>query len=82
MPPPLLFLSTILKSSKVAVNDSVSRLVDSFSADFVYGVSEGKVLTGKHLFAPLYEKCPYSDFSGPYFPVFSPNARKYGPEKL
>ena len=21
-------------------------------------------------------------FSGPYFPVFSPNAAKYGPEKL
>ena len=23
----------------------------------------------------------YGDFSGPYFPVFSPNTRNYGPEK-
>ena len=28
------------------------------------------------------EKCPNADFfSGPYFPVFSPNTGKYGPEK-
>ena len=39
----------------------------------------------------LREKCPYSEFFGPYFPAFglntrdtkfSPNAGKYGPEKL
>ena len=35
------------------------------------------------------EKCPYSGFSGPYFPsfelnreIYAPNAGKYGPEKL
>ena len=30
----------------------------------------------------LREKCPHSEFSGPYFLTFSPNARKYGSEKL
>ena len=30
----------------------------------------------------LREKCPNTEFSsGPYFAVFSPNTRKYGPEK-
>ena len=30
----------------------------------------------------LQEKCPNTGvFSGPYFPVFSPNTGKYGPEK-
>ena len=30
----------------------------------------------------LRKKCPNVEFfSGPYFPVFSPNAGKYGPEK-
>ena len=30
------------------------------------------------------EKCPYSEFSGPFFPayVFSTNAGKYEPGKL
>ena len=29
----------------------------------------------------LHEKCPkYRVISGPYFPVFSPNTGKYGPE--
>ena len=28
------------------------------------------------------EKCPDAEFSsGPYFPIFSPNTEKYGPEK-
>ena len=30
---------------------------------------------------PLREKCPNTVFSGPYFPAFSPNTGKYGPEK-
>ena len=43
----------------------------------------------------LYEKCPYSEFSGPYFPTFGLNTKRYsvslriqsehgkiGPEKL
>ena len=30
----------------------------------------------------LREKCPNKEFfSGPHFPVFSPNTGKYGPEK-
>ena len=40
------FLTTLLKSSKKAVTDRICRLVNSFSADFVYGVS-GE-LTSKH----------------------------------
>ena len=28
------------------------------------------------------KKCPYSEFFSSVFSVFSPNARKYGPEKL
>ena len=41
-----LLLITLLKSSKKAVTDRIRRLVDSFSADFVYGVSSE--LTSKH----------------------------------
>ena len=29
----------------------------------------------------LPEVSKYGDFSGPYFPVLSPNVGKYGPEK-
>ena len=28
----------------------------------------------------LREKCPNTEFSGPYFPLFSPIAGKYGPQ--
>ena len=28
--------------------------------------------------SPLCEKCPYSDFSGPYFPAFGLNKERYG----
>ena len=48
LPPTVLFLNTLLKSPKHAVTDRIRRLINSFSADFVYGVSGGKVLTGKH----------------------------------
>ena len=30
----------------------------------------------------LLKTCPNGVSSGPYFPVFSPNTRKYGPEKI
>ena len=43
--PPLsaiLFLSTLLKSSKHAVNSSICRLGDLFSVDFIYRVRGGK----------------------------------------
>ena len=48
LPPPLttLFLITLLKSSKKAATDRIRRLVEPFSADFVYGVN-GE-LTSKH----------------------------------
>ena len=43
----------------------------------------------KIIFLPLREKCPYSEFFGPYFfafrlylSIFSPNEGQYGPEKL
>ena len=39
-------MTTLLKSPKHAATDRIRRLVDSFSSDFVYGVS-GE-LTGKH----------------------------------
>ena len=29
----------------------------------------------------LRERCPHTEFSGPYFPLLSPNTGKYGPEK-
>ena len=30
----------------------------------------------------LREKCPNTDFSGPYFPVFNQKTGKYGTEKI
>ena len=30
----------------------------------------------------LCQECSYSKFSGPYISVFTPNARKYRPEKF
>ena len=48
LPPPstVLFLTTLLKSPKHSVTDRIRRLIESFSADFMYGVS-GEI-TGKH----------------------------------
>ena len=48
MPSPstTLFLTTLLKSSKKAATDCIRRMVDPFSADFIYGVN-GE-LTSKH----------------------------------
>ena len=48
LPPPstILFLTTLLKSPKHAATDRIRRLVDSFAADFVHGVS--RELTSKH----------------------------------
>ncbi len=41
LPPPstILFLTTLLKSPKHAATERIRRLVDSYAADFVYGVS-------------------------------------------
>ena len=41
----------ILKTPKNAFIKRVRRLVDSFSTDILFGISGGKMLTGKHLFA-------------------------------
>ena len=45
LPPPsvVLFLTTMLKSPKHAVTDRIRRLVKSYSADFVHGVTNGQV---------------------------------------
>ena len=43
----VLFLTTMLKSPKHAVTDRIRRLVKSYSADFVHGVTNGQVLTAK-----------------------------------
>ena len=45
-----------------------------FSDDF----PERRTITENEL---LCEVSKYGVFSGPYFPVFSPNTRKYEPEK-
>lgn len=45
-PSSVLFLTSLLKNPKHAVTDRIRRLINSFSADFVYGVS-GEI-TGKH----------------------------------
>ena len=44
------FLQKILKSNKhnVLSNSKVSRIVDSYAADLVHGVTRGKVMTSKH----------------------------------
>ena len=48
LPPPstLLFLTILLKSPKHSVTDPVCHLIESFSDDFMYGVSDE--ITGKH----------------------------------
>lgn len=43
-----LFLTNLLKSSDHAISPSVNRLVESYSDDFIHGVSRGTTLTKKH----------------------------------
>ena len=59
-PPALveLFLSCLLQDNEVSKRKNgntgnLSRLVDSFTADFVHAVSKGKVITPKHYFVGL-----------------------------
>ena len=49
----------------------------------VYAELEVRKLSFCIICLALREKCPnskYADISGLYFPVFSPNTEKYGPE--
>ena len=51
-PPPnvAFFLRHLLSDGKhsTSASDNLSRLIDSFGADLVHGVSRGKVITAKH----------------------------------
>ena len=51
-PPPNVasFLRHLLSDGKhsTSASDNLSRLIDSFGADLVHGVSRGKVITAKH----------------------------------
>ena len=46
---------------------------------YVYANDTNSPNNGQFI-AALRKKCPVLSYSGPYFPVFSPNAEKYRPE--
>lgn len=48
-----LFLTNLLKSSDESQTEKVSRLVESYSADFIHGVSKGACITKKHFLLAL-----------------------------
>ena len=50
MPPTsvILFLKNLLKHSKHTVSAKKMRLIESYASGFIYGVSDGQVLTPKH----------------------------------
>ena len=48
-----LFLTNLLKSSDESQAEKVSRLVESYSADFIHGVSKGACITKKHFLLAL-----------------------------
>lgn len=50
-----LFLSHLLSSGKHSlINcDNITRLIDSYSTDFIHGVSREKVMTSKHFLLGL-----------------------------
>ena len=48
-----LFLTNLLKSSDESQTEKVNRLVDSYSADFIHGVSKGSCITKKHFLLAL-----------------------------
>ena len=43
-----LFLSHLLKSEKHSVSKTEQRLIESYAADFVHGVTKGKAIIAKH----------------------------------
>ena len=48
-----LFLTNLLKSSDESQTEKVSRLVESYSADFIHGVSKGACIKKKHFLLAL-----------------------------
>ena len=48
-----LFLTNLLKSSDECQTEKVSRLVESYFADFIHGVSKGACITKKHFLLAL-----------------------------
>ena len=50
-----LFLTTLLKSTKHSTvrSKNITRLIDSYSADMIHGVTRGEVLTAKHFLIAL-----------------------------
>ena len=54
-PPPLLvmFLQELLKKSNKHTLIRITRLIDSYAADLIYGVTRGKVITAKHFLLAL-----------------------------
>ena len=48
-----LFLTNLLKSKDDVQTVKVNRLVDSYSADFIHGVSKGACITKKHFLVDL-----------------------------
>ena len=50
-----LFLKELLKSEKHSVSrsENIARVVESYAADLVHGVSRGEVMTSKHFLLGL-----------------------------
>ena len=69
----LLFISFSLKKAFPVVN----KIVHSWLK--VFGTISLKAFVSSK-WEWLREKCPYLEFSGPYFPANSPNTGNYGPE--
>ena len=47
------FLKYLLKPEKHSVSGNVNRLIDSYAADMVYGVTKGKTIPAKHFLLAL-----------------------------
>ena len=77
-----------IKSSSHAIGLSRTQLKiqdeafceNSSSKSHVFIIRLGSEYVSARKRKPLREVSKYGDFSGPYFPVFSPNVGKYGPE--
>ena len=48
-----LFLTNLSKTTGHSAGDNTKRLIDSYSADMIHGVSRGEVLTPKHFLLGL-----------------------------
>ena len=47
------FLQTLLETKDHQNSDTVNRLINSYSADLIHGVTRGKFITSKHFFLGL-----------------------------